>query len=130
VLPFSSLLQVNCSFSNILHQMPQLSSDLDFEFVCCVAHLLQSLILSLYVMCLCALELGSQASFKLNIVCVWCVRLLYQLLWILSCSLILKRASSSTLFVCYVFVALLIVAEVATNSSSELGRSCKLQEVH
>jgi hypothetical protein len=62
--------------------MPQLSSDLDFEFVHCVAHLLQSLILSLFVMYLCAIALDSQVSFKFNIVCVLCVRLLHQLLWI------------------------------------------------
>ncbi len=66
--------------------MPQLSSDVDFEFVRCVAHLLQNLILNLYVMYLCALELDSQASLKFNIVCVLCVHLLHQLLWILSCT--------------------------------------------
>ncbi len=80
--------------------MPQLSPDLDFECVCCVAHLLQSLILSLFVMYLCALELDSLASFQVqHCLCVVCSLL---------CRLLQKLQATS----------------------SELGRSCKLNTVH
>jgi len=72
--------------------------------MCCVVHLLWNLILYSYVVCSSILKFDSQADFKFNNVCVLCVHLFHQLLWIMSCSLIFKWASSTILFVCYVFV--------------------------
>jgi hypothetical protein len=133
-LPSSSFLQVIHLFIFLpfFIKCLNLSLDLDFEFVCCVVHLLWSFIINLYVVCSFVLELDSWTSFKFNIVCVLCVHMLRQFLWIMSynlifewtsnitlflccmfvcfvdccksCNLIFKQASSSTLFMCYVFI--------------------------
>jgi hypothetical protein len=95
----SIFLQINCSFLSIFHWMLQFNFRFDFKFVCCVAHLLWSSILGSYVVCWFILELNFPTSFKFNIVCVLCVRLLRQFLRILNYNLILEQASSTTLFV-------------------------------
>lgn len=80
-----------------------LSLDLDFEFVHCVAHLLWSLILSLYLVCSSILKFDPQMNFKFNTICVVCLFIL-SIVWILSYNLIFKWTSSTTLVVCYAFI--------------------------
>jgi hypothetical protein len=54
-----------------------LNLNLDFEFVCCLVHLLWNLIFYSYVVCSYILELDFQTNFEFDNVCVLCVHLLH-----------------------------------------------------